>query len=164
MSNLPADVLDRPAPEVARWLALVRLHDLDRLRPALDDAHDGHAADELHDFRVALRRLRSVIRAHRAELDDSVSTKTRRRLQRLARASAPSRDATVHLAWLAEQEKDVTADQSPGVAWVRRQIRKDRRAGDRQLEQEIERDYARVSDRLHEKLSRYAEVHELEHD
>ncbi len=59
--------------------------------------------EALHDFRVALRRLRSVLRAYRPWLD-AVSKKLRRRLREIARATSAGRDAEVCLAWLEEQQ------------------------------------------------------------
>ena len=75
MGDLPARLLDRPSPEVARWFALVRLHDLLIARDRLTDPDD---SDALHDFRVALRRLRSLLRAFRDVLADSVSHAAKR--------------------------------------------------------------------------------------
>ncbi len=59
--------------------------------------------EALHDFRVALRRLRSVLRAYRPWLD-GVPKKLRRRLREIARATSAGRDAEVCLAWLVEQK------------------------------------------------------------
>ncbi len=61
--------------------------------------------EALHDFRVALRRLRSVLRAYRPWLT-AVPKKMRRRLREIARATSAGRDAEVCLAWL-EQQDDV---------------------------------------------------------
>ncbi len=63
--------------------------------------------EALHDFRVALRRLRSALRAYRPWLD-AVPKKLRRRLREIARATSAGRDAEVCLAWLDEQN-DVAA-------------------------------------------------------
>ena len=72
MGDLPARLFDRPSPEVARWFALVRLRELAIARDRLADPDD---SESLHNFRVALRRLRSLLRAYREVLADSVPRK-----------------------------------------------------------------------------------------
>jgi CHAD domain-containing protein len=57
--------------------------------------------DALHDFRVALRRLRTWLRAFNNELDDTVGRGTLRRLRRLSRRTGQARDLEVQLLWLA---------------------------------------------------------------
>ena len=61
-SSLPADLLDRPAEEAVRRIALRELDRAERAREALVRGDDPEA---LHDFRVAIRRLRSHLRAYR---------------------------------------------------------------------------------------------------
>ncbi len=89
-------------------IALRHLDSAVKARRRLKRATDPEA---LHDFRVALRRLRSVLRAYRPWLD-AVPKKLRRRLRAIARATSAGRDAEVCLAWLDEQ-KDV-ADPARG--------------------------------------------------
>jgi CHAD domain-containing protein/CYTH domain-containing protein len=60
---------------------------------AVDRGPDGEGAEALHDFRVALRALRSWLRAHDDVL--RLSAKVRGRLRRAARATNGSRDAEV---------------------------------------------------------------------
>ena len=95
--RLPANLLDRPAEEAARLVALEELARAESARAALERGDDPEA---LHDFRVALRRLRSHLRAFRDPLDAAVGRKLRRRLGRLADATNPGRDAEVGLALL----------------------------------------------------------------
>jgi hypothetical protein len=59
--------------------------------------------EALHDFRVAIRRLRSCIRAYRTELQGSVSKQMQRRLRKLTLATNAGRDAEVHLNRLRNQ-------------------------------------------------------------
>lgn len=100
---VPDALLDRPAGESARRLALRQVERARAARRALAAADDPEA---LHDLRVALRRLRSLLRAFAAELRAPVGRKLRRRLRQLAAATNPGRDAEVgHAAvasWLAE--------------------------------------------------------------
>ena len=157
MADLPARLLDRPAPEVARWLALVRLHDLISTRQRLGDQED---AEALHDFRVALRRLRSLLRAYREVLADSVTKKTRRRLGRLTTAAGMSRDSEVWLQWLREHGQ-TGPGALPGVEWAERELSRARNKGDRQLQRALDRNFAAVTERLQQRLQRYRVTYAL---
>lgn len=161
MRDLAADLLDRPAPEGARWIALVRLHELNLARARLDAPGDDEA---LHDFRVALRRLRSVARAYGDVLRDSVSRPMRRRLARLARAASASRDAEVHLHWLDARRAGLEVADGPGANFIEQRLKRDRRAGDRELRRELEGHFSDVSGRLHRRLLRYRVIRSLGDD
>jgi CHAD domain-containing protein len=91
------------------------------LREAEEElAHLEAARDEeaLHDFRVALRRLRSVARALRPWLGDSLRRKHERRLGAIARATTAARDAEVQLAWLARERPGASVRELPGIDWL----------------------------------------------
>ena len=92
--------LQEPVRRVTRTVALGHLADAVAARARLAAAAD---AEALHDFRVALRRLRSWERAFRPYFEDELPKKLRRKLRDLARDTGASRDLEVHLAWLAEQ-------------------------------------------------------------
>ena len=113
--RLPSDLLDRSAQEASRLLALSYLDSIDQARTRLDNPLDQEA---LHDFRVAIRRLRSAVRAYRSELDSSVSGKMRRRLRTLARATNDGRDVEVQLDWLAKQTGGLAPENVPGFYWL----------------------------------------------
>lgn len=81
----------------------------------LDDAADSEA---LHDARVALRRLHSLMRAYPEPFAAAVPRKRRRQLRRLARASNPARDAEVQQAWVLQQTKGLTPAQLEGQRWL----------------------------------------------
>lgn len=157
MGDLPAKLLDRPSPEAARWFALVRLHDLFVARDRLADADD---RDSLHTFRVALRRLRSLLRAYRDVLADSVPGKVRRRLAELATASGPSRDSEVRLQWLSQRGR-TGPDDDPGPEWVERLLERERRKGDRQFRRALDRDFAAAAGRLRQRLLHYQVTYAL---
>ena len=84
--------------------------------------------EALHDFRVALRRLRSVERAFRGQLDDPMARKLRRRVRDLARATNGARDAEVQLMWLRERRKGLDREQRVGYTWFLKRLeeRRDR--------------------------------------
>ncbi|HEY9420766.1 MAG TPA: CHAD domain-containing protein, partial [Thermoanaerobaculia bacterium] len=69
---MSTNLLARSPEEGARLLALSFLDQARAARPRLADPSDSEA---LHDFRVALRRLRSCLRAYRSFLDESVPRK-----------------------------------------------------------------------------------------
>jgi CHAD domain-containing protein len=92
--------VDLSAEEGARIVALGLLREggeaAERLVAGADD-------EVLHDFRVALRRLRSTLRAYRPWLGASVEPRREKRLRRIARSTNEARDAEVQLAWLRTQ-------------------------------------------------------------
>ncbi len=73
--------------------------------------------EALHDLRVALRRLRSLVRFFEDELDESVRGKTRRRLRAIARATGEARDAEVQLAWIEGQLSRHDWTERAGARW-----------------------------------------------
>ena len=114
-SRFPPNLLERSAAEASRLLALSYLDQIDSARDRLDDALDHEA---LHDFRVGIRRLRSAVRAYRAELEGSVGGKMRRRLRNLASATNEGRDLEVQLAWLGTQRGALGEDDVAGFYWL----------------------------------------------
>ena len=117
--ELPPGFLSRPAGEVARRLAL---GELARARAAREALGRGDDAEALHDLRVALRRLRSLLRAFRAELGKAVGGGARRRLARLARVTNPSRDAEVGVALLDACRAAVQGAEARALAALRARL------------------------------------------
>ena len=117
--ELPPTLLDLPASEGARRLALAYLETARSARAGVATAADPEA---LHDYRVALRRLRSCLRSYRRELRSTVTRKTRRRLDRIARATNRSRDLEVHLEWLASRLATADEAERPGIVWLADQL------------------------------------------
>jgi CHAD domain-containing protein len=147
--RLPSDLLDRSAQEASRLLALSYLDQVDQARARLGDSLD---RDALHDFRVGVRRLRSAIRAYRAELEGSVRGKMRRQLRGLARATNDGRDLEVQLAWLEKQSERLEPDDFRGFFWLvgRLEDRKEK-THDRAITG-VARQYERVADKLRKTL------------
>lgn len=107
--------LDTSPAVAARGIALEYLAAAQAARQRLREHADNAA---LHDFRVALRRLRSTIRLYRLWLDDRVlPRKLCRRLKRLARATNAARDAEVGLAWVKRQRRFLPRRSLNGVQW-----------------------------------------------
>jgi CHAD domain-containing protein len=110
-----AELLDAPADEGCRRIALGQLETLVAARARLDDRDDTEA---LHDFRVAMRRLRSWIRAFDDDLRQSVRGRYRRRLRDMSRAAGAARDAEVHVAWLRDADESLEGAEKIGSEWL----------------------------------------------
>ncbi len=87
----------------------------------------GDDTEALHDLRVALRRLRSTLRAYRGALHGSIPKKRRAELQQLVAFTSAGRDAEVQLAWLEEARAELAPSEQLGAdAWARAlQVAKD---------------------------------------
>jgi CHAD domain-containing protein len=90
----------------------------------LADPDDGEA---LHDFRVALRRLRTLLRSFQGALGPAVPKKLQRRLRDLARATSTGRDAEVQLAWIRAHRGELGPRLRAGLRWLVARL-EDRRA------------------------------------
>ena len=159
MASLRADLLELPAPAGARVLAR---HHLAAAREAAERLESSDDPEALHDFRVALRRLRSVLRAYRAELRDSVGGKRRRQLRAVAAATGTSRDAEVHLAWLRAQRDSLTRGQHAGLDWLVAHLEARKSEGDATLVAGALRDFDDLAPRLHADLGKYRVTMELD--
>ncbi len=106
----PSEISDLPAPEGARVVALALLDEAQAQAGRLLQARDEEA---LHDFRVAIRRLRAWLRAFSAELDDTVGNRSLRRLRAVQRLSGGARDAEVQAQWLLEHKDQLPPDAAP---------------------------------------------------
>lgn len=146
-------LLDEPAERGARLIALQRLDDLQRERARLAGADRDPGA--LHDFRVALRRLRSWLRGLRPVLRGSTPRGVRRRLRRIARESNIGRDAEVLLTWLDGVLPDLAPRGRGTARWLRDRFEQQRREAVASLESLLARDFDRTSERLTRALSVY---------
>jgi CHAD domain-containing protein/CYTH domain-containing protein len=146
-------LLTEPTPRAARAVALALLDNLDAEYARLAKPTDVEA---LHDFRVALRRLRSWLRAYRRDVRDSVGKKVMLRLGALARATTDSRDIEVHLEWLAALRATLKPADRAGVRWLERRLSADKRRADAAFRESLGAEFAQVSAKLRKNLSRYA--------
>jgi CHAD domain-containing protein/CYTH domain-containing protein len=142
---LPDDLLDLPVERGARVVALTLLRDAATTRARLIDPRDTEA---LHDFRVAVRRLRSWLRAYRPFLGRSVRGKDRARLRAVAQATSVARDTEVHLAWLRDEAEHLDAPQRAGANFLRRHLEARKRAADAELHAEVGSDFVKASEVL----------------
>src|SRR5215204_321090 len=149
------DNLRESANRVVRLVALGHLADASAARDRLGNAKDEEA---LHDFRVALRRLRSWERAFRPYIRDDVSKRLRQRLGNLARDTGASRDLEVHLAWLREQRRSLGRRQRPGLAWLMANLHTRKEDADAVLEGDVDGRFQRLRSRLERALASYRET------
>jgi CHAD domain-containing protein len=146
-------LLTRPPEEAAR---LVALELLARCREGAARLGDPADVEALHDFRVGVRRLRSVLAAYRDPLRGSVRKRHRRALGSLADATGEGRDAEVALAWVGRQGEHVSAEERPGVEWMARRLEARRGSGYETAREALGEDYAPLAEELGEALSVYS--------
>ena len=144
-----------------RLVALGHLADATEAQSRLVSETDEEA---LHDFRVALRRLRSWERAFRPYLRADISKKLRRRLREVARDTGASRDLEVHLAWLASQRRSLGRRQRAGLNWLMTTLQDRKAKADRVLEKDIDGRFERIEARLSRALETYRERLHLRRD
>jgi CHAD domain-containing protein len=149
---VPADLLARSAEEAVRRLALA---ELERAEAARERLVAGDRDEALHDLRVALRRLRSLLRSHRAEFSLEFPKKLVRRLGDLASSTNPGRDAEVQVAWLAPLAGALRPAERAGHLALLRQLEERRDDCYRKVEREIVRDFGDLAAALRERLSSY---------
>ena len=157
--KLPADLLARPAEEAVRRLALAQL---ERAAAAREQLVAGDRDEALHDFRVALRRLRSLLRSHRASFSVEFPRKALRRVAALARDTNPGRDAEVQLAWLASFAGELAPAQRAGHRELSNELAQRRDECYRKVEREIVRDFTAIAGKLASRLAAYRVAVDLE--
>jgi CHAD domain-containing protein/CYTH domain-containing protein len=146
------DLLEEPVERAARRVALRLLEKVDAERRRLDDRKDSEA---LHDFRVAVRRLGSWLRAYRVPLRGSVTGRHRNALRAVARASNGCRDAEAHVAWLRAHKELFRQDRRKGTEWLVRQLQERGRTVRDTLVKQVGRDFVPLRRELRKTLRVY---------
>ncbi|MEM8609117.1 MAG: CHAD domain-containing protein [Myxococcota bacterium] len=147
---LPDDLLWRSSEEAARRLALKSLGAARTAERRLDDRFDREA---LHDFRVAVRRLRSVLRAYKVELAEVVSPKDRKRLRTIQRATGAGREAEVALKWLKKQHGTLAPEHVAGLNWLSAILLERRRRCSNDLDAQLRASFRTLIDQMEERLA-----------
>jgi CHAD domain-containing protein/CYTH domain-containing protein len=137
VSDAVAQIADRQLKHAAKALARMR------------DPGDRTA---LHNFRVAIRRLRSLLDAYRPWIGRAGGKKSRRRLRALTRMTGLSRDAEVQIAWLEKQRRDRKLGDHAGVDWLLRQVRTRKRNNDRTARNQLGEDFEALAKSLRKRL------------
>jgi CHAD domain-containing protein len=149
-SSLPDDLLLRSDEEAARRLALKALAAARASERRLGDRSDREA---LHDFRVAVRRLRSLLRAYGPQLDTAVRAKDKKRLRAVQRATGQGREAEVALHWLSEQQSDLAPEHLAGLNWLSRSLLERSRQCTEDLDREVRAGFRDTAEQLEERLA-----------
>ncbi|HEY3122304.1 MAG TPA: CHAD domain-containing protein [Vicinamibacteria bacterium] len=147
------DLLEQPVERAAREIALRLLDKVEKERRRLDEPDDVEA---LHDFRVAVRRLRSWLRAFRESLRGGVSGKHRDALRAVARATNAGRDAEVHVEWLRARAEFFRGRRRRGTEWLIERLQLKRLAGAHALRDALDRDFVPVRRKLAAQLEVYS--------
>jgi CHAD domain-containing protein len=137
---LPSLLVD----EGARRLALTHLEEAKAARSRMGSSDP----EALHDYRVALRRLRSSLRSYEQALQSTLSKRSLRRLRRLARGTSLSRDLEVHIAWLSEPRDFLGEAERPGVDWLLERLTAARHQAEQAMRELDERLFPGLYDRL----------------
>jgi CHAD domain-containing protein len=147
--------LKLPLGQGVRVVALRFLADAESASEKLARGADARA---LHQFRVALRRLRSWLRAFQSDFSGTVKKRDRRVLRDIAAATNAGRDADVQLAWLEKTSKGLSVKRKRGADWLARYIEARKRLTGEQVDADVLRRFAEVRDDLRARLSNYEEA------
>jgi CHAD domain-containing protein len=150
--NLEPDSLPDSAPRVVRTVGRELLA---RLREKSEDLGVDGDGDALHDFRVAVRRLRSWMRAFDDDLAGTVRPKARRRLKRIADATRASRDFEVHIDWLDRFAKSRRGRYQRATEWLVERARARKARADLKLQEVLNADFERTVAQLSQGLAHY---------
>ncbi len=141
-----------PLPSGARLVASGFLEDATRASARLGRETDEKA---LHEFRVAIRRLRSWLRAFRADFEDVVRKEDRRQLRDIAAATNLGRDTHVQIDWLRGAAKGLHFRRKRGASWLKEYLETRRLMAGDPMDEELIAEFRRVHDDLEARLARY---------
>lgn len=141
--------------DAQRGARLVALEMLGRIRAAHLRLAASTDAEALHDFRVAVRRLRSWLRVEDGLPRPLVPAKAHRWLRRLAHATSPGRDDEVFAAWLATLAPTLPQRQRATLRWLLERVTQHRAVAEGDLALEIARDLEHIETLLGARLQRY---------
>jgi CHAD domain-containing protein len=148
VTEYPADLAARPAPE---GVTLVCLTHLDAAHAAGQRVTDPSDVEALHDFRVAIRRLRSTLRTYRSQLD-VVPRKLRNGLRDLTRSTTPGRDAEVLIASVKALEPKLERGQRAGLPWLLARFAERRDRAYEEIQDDLASEFPRLERRLRKAL------------
>lgn len=150
MLDMKPATLATPAADAVRLIALDLL-----LQAAAAARRLGNPADveALHDFRVALRRLRSTARAYRPQLEERIPRRLRRRLRDIARATSAGRDAEVHLEWLNAREAQLDPRGRAAIRRLITRLEARRRESRETVAADVQRQFDKAERQLGRRLS-----------
>jgi CHAD domain-containing protein/CYTH domain-containing protein len=145
----PKDLLDLPPVVAVEVIGETLLNEAETGRVRLEGDSDEEA---LHDFRVAIRRLRSVFRAFRPYVDHEITKKLRRRLRDLQRATGGARDAEVQILWVQSRRERLSPTEWIGGKWFVQRLTDKRDRGYEASIDAIERQFPKIDRRVRKSL------------
>ena len=145
-------LLTRPPEEGARVLAL-RL--LDEAAGALARLEEGGDPEALHDFRVAVRRLRSSLRAYSGALDREVVDTALRRFRALGSKSGSARDLEVQVEWLRDHAAELRPAHQRDLRWLASRLEARKQGAYEGITDDLAGAFERASADLREMLGAY---------
>lgn len=119
-------------------LVTTQLEESERAFERLLANENGKADSALHDFRVALRRLRSTLRAYAPWLGCAADKKLRRRLAVLSDKTNRGRDAEVQTAWIRASMASLPDASREAAETILRCLGKERRIDPHKLQAHLE--------------------------
>lgn len=153
MATFDDFILDEPASCGARVVALGLLADVAREQErVMVPERDPEA---LHDFRVAIRRFRSWVRALHPVLEGSLPNGAARKLRRIAKDSNASRDAEVLVAWLETASSTLPKKERGTARWMASRFSRQQREADSSLLERMEQGFEAARGRLSRRLETY---------
>lgn len=152
------DLANQPAK---RGIRLIAIRLLQEAEDAFAKLETQQKAESLHDFRVALRRLRSHLQLYRPWLRKSVSRKRERRIKTIARSSNRSRDLEVLIERL-DAIDEPNADARAGIDQLRREFKSELTPANARFRDHAVQHFPRLARRLLKGLSTYTATLHLE--
>jgi CHAD domain-containing protein len=110
----------------------------------------------LHAFRVAVRRLRSLLRLYEPWIGRAAGGKVSRGLRELTRSTNAARDLEVQQSWLAGRLEMLARSERAGAQWLARRLRDRGRRASRASSANVHEDLSRVAKRLRNRLEEAA--------
>lgn len=146
-------LLDDEAQRAARLIAIELQGRVRETRKRLSDPDDH---DALHDFRVAVRRLRSWLGVDAVLPGSLAPARGHKLLRRLAQATNESRDDEVFAEWLTSARPTLATQHRGAADWMLSRIGRMKRLAEKELHAEIDRDLDKAMALLDERLLRYS--------
>jgi CHAD domain-containing protein len=111
--------------------------------------------EAIHDFRVALRRLRAWLRAFRPYLADTVRRGPERRLRTLSRLAGRARDLEVQYQWLTGPRRGRPGPEREAARWLAERVGREQTRARRALAKGLLTELPEASARFAEALQYY---------
>jgi CHAD domain-containing protein len=145
-------LLGREPAEGVRLVALELLAEAGTAAARLREPAD---AEALHDFRVAVRRLRSWLRTFAPLVNDTLRKKWRRALRDLAGSTGTARDAEVMRARISAEREALSPAHRPAADWLLQRVAPEPAPGEPDPRGAPAAAFGRLAPHLEAALARY---------